>query len=407
MTALAITPNLTEEQSQAVRLAHQGKSFLLIGAAGVGKTHTTKEILRVCRSRGSVQALAPTGKAAKRLHELTGTSASTIHRYLGFLQNGENSPAQTLLIDEASMLDTGLFAELLRAYPTTPPQVILVGDDNQLPSIGAGRVLTDIIRSEAIPVVRLTKIFRQGEASHIPEFSRAFQQGRLGKTPIDNSSTLGFVSARTADDVVVKTTKLVTKNLQKSSGKTNRRAFELDEIQIVVGQRTGPIGADELNMWVQRLAVGETGERVRIGRDAYAGVGDRVINRQNDYDLQVMNGEVGKVVRVTPEKEEKGTVTVDFGDRFVDFPPSHTKFLQLAYALTVHSSQGSQFPCVVFVAHPAHRWMLTRRLAYTALTRAEEMCVIVGQWEALRAASRTVRDFKRRTLLTERLRGEM
>lgn len=431
-TALTLDPKLSEEQREAVRQAASQGVLLLIGGAGVGKSHTTKQIVDSLAGLGAVVLAAPTGKAARRLAQATGRQASTIHRALGPVPDGlgwafnreRPWPVATVVLDEVSMIDVELFAAALEAVPDNA-RLILVGDDGQLPSVRPGAVLRDLKASGKIPSVTLTKIFRNAEDSSIPHAARAIQEGSVPKIGGRLSAPDLVFAAKESDELLEFVVDLAAHRLRKP-GK-NRRAFKASEIYVVTPQVKGPLGTRAINVAMQaEVNPGHGGIWIRSQTTARAG--DRVIHVENDYDQEVFNGESGYVQEVDEEQgvmvdsilpDEKGQRTKtrdktrvlsvayeqpDGSFRTVGYTRAGAKrYLELAYAITVHKSQGSTLPAVVYVTARDHAFMLTRQLLYTGLTRGGEFVALVGHGEAIKKAVGNTRGEKRRTTLYKRL----
>ncbi len=395
---------LARQQRQALRQAITSKLMVLTGGPGTGKTTLVKGIVRILSlKRLKVQLAAPTGRAAKRLAEATGFEAMTVHRLLEYSPRerafardaGEPLTADLLIVDEASMLDVTLTYHLLKAVPPGA-RLILVGDVDQLPSIGPGRVLADFIESGAVEVARLTEIFRQALGSLIVTNAHRV---RLGNAPVlrppDDEGDFFFFE-RDAPDAILRTLKrLVAERLPRSFSFDPKR-----EIQILTPMRRGLLGAANVNAELQAMlnphGVGVT----RGGR--LLRTGDRVMQTRNNYDLEVFNGDIGHVVSIDFENDR---AVVDFDGRQVGYDFLELDELTLAYACSIHKSQGSEYPCVVIPLHTQHFKLLQRNLLYTAITRGRRLVIIVGSAKALDIAVRTETSTRRATLLAERLRG--
>lgn len=404
-------PSLHEHQALAVKTALGAGVSIITGGPGSGKTSSLEVLLRVFETlmpNARIALCAPTGRAAQRMGEATGRTALTIHRLLGWGHSGdgfkanEESPiaADLVVVDESSMLDIWLMRDILRAIPKGA-SFVMIGDVDQLPSVGPGRVLGDCIDSGAVAVARLTRIFRQGAGSQIAEAARAVNSGRMPTLSAPSRKT-DFWGAFDEDPVecVRKVVRMVTQ-IAPDLGFNPMR-----DVQVLVAGHGGTMGTAALNAVLQEalnperpgVMTFETGElKLRPG--------DRVIQVANNYDLDVFNGDIGQVVDVVQGKTRKdgARVTVDFEGRMVDYIGlGPIRELSLAYAISVHKSQGSEFPCVVFVASTQHYIMLRKTLVYTALTRARKLCAVVGQERALRLAVRQV-DKGRLTGLGRRL----
>ena len=391
--------NLAAAQRETLREMVASKLMVLTGGPGTGKTTLTKGIVYVASLAGlTVELAAPTGRAAKRLAEATASEARTIHRMLGYQGNAfshdRDNPleADLVVIDEASMLDTPLAKHLLRALPDST-RLIFVGDVDQLPSVGPGRVLGDLIDSGEIPVVRLTEIFRQARKSLIVVNAHRVIHGELpvrGAQPEEAD----FFAAYREDPAaaLAEVTGLVVSRIPARFGFAAIR-----DIQVLAPMRRGILGVENLNAELQKLLNprGETRKWARRLRQ-----GDRVMQTSNNYDLEVFNGEIGSVTGFDSDERK---VFVDFDGRVVGYPAPNLDELELAYAVTIHKSQGSEFPCVVIVLHAQHFVMLQRNLLYTAITRGKQLVIVVGTRQALATATRTETTQRRETLLVERL----
>jgi exodeoxyribonuclease V alpha subunit len=349
---------------------------------------------------------APTGRAAKRLSESTGLEAKTIHRVLAFdpkaygFTHGQDNPlaADLVVIDETSMVDIVLMHQLLRATPDQAA-VLMVGDVDQLPSVGPGTVLADIIASGCVPTVRLTEIFRQAATSQIIVSAHRINQGQMPEvtTPVDSAAETDFyvIPAETSEDIQDKLLKVVTDRIPKRFG-----LHPIRDIQVLTPMNRGSLGGRALNVVLQEaLNPGATPRVTRFGW-TYA-PGDKVIQTVNNYDKDVYNGDIGQVAQIDAEE---GVVTVDFEGRLVTYELGELDEVSLAYTATVHKSQGSEYPAVVIPLATQHYPMLERNLLYTGVTRGKGLVVLIGQEKALRIAIRTMRSRKRLTNLSARLR---
>ena len=407
-----------EIQMQAILTAVQSKVLVLTGGPGTGKTTTTLGIITAFREAGArILLAAPTGRAAKRLSEATRMEAKTIHRLLevkppeGYQKNEEHPlEGDVLIVDECSMIDIMLMYNLLKAVPDTMT-LILVGDIDQLPSVGAGNVLRDIIDSERFPVVRLTRIFRQAQTSRIimnahrinagnmPDISNGAKsdfffmdveaQAQKKGLNTEDSGVLAEEAARTITELV--STKLSRYYRTPSS-----------EIQVLTPMQRGVVGAANLNQVLQQaLNPGEIG----LKRGGYIfRARDKVMQIRNNYDKEVFNGDIGVVESVDMEERE---MVVSFDDRLVTYDVSELDELVLAYAATIHKSQGSEYPIVVIPVLMNHFVMLQRNLIYTGITRAKKILVLVGTKKALGCAVRNVTVSKRNTMLKDRLQRDL
>ena len=375
-----------EIQLEAIRTAVSSKVMALTGGPGTGKTTTVKGIISAYQLAGCrVLLAAPTGRAAKRMSEAAGMEAKTIHRLLeykppeGYQKNGENPlEGDVLILDECSMIDIMLMYNLLKALPDSMT-LILVGDTDQLPSVGAGNVLKDIIASGRIPVVRLTRIFRQAEGSRIIMNAHRINRGEAIDMRGGKDSDFFFASRDTNEEVVETLVRWCTKNLPQYY-----HVDALQDIQVLTPMQRGVCGAANLNQ------VGGIQYRLR----------DKVMQIRNDYDKEVFNGDVGVISKVDMEERE---LTVDFDGRAVVYDASELDELTLAYATTIHKAQGSEYPIVVMPFTMSHFVMLQRNLLYTGVTRAKKILVLIGERRAVYYAIHHVTTDARNTKLAQRL----
>jgi exodeoxyribonuclease V alpha subunit len=380
--------------------------MVITGGPGVGKTTLVNSIIQVLAAKKlTVVLCAPTGRAAKRLSETTGLEAKTIHRLLmfnpgigGFRHNQDNPlSGDVFIIDESSMIDQVLAHQLLQAIPQRAA-VIFVGDADQLPSVGPGRVLCDIIASGAVPVVALTEIFRQAAESRIVTGAHRINHGQLPEFPDegDKSSDLYFVEAEEAQKVIGVISKMVGESLP------HRLGFNpIEDIQILTPMQRGELGARNLNQVMQGLLNPAGREIERFG--TVFREGDRVMQTVNDYDKDVFNGDLGRIVTIDEEQRE---LVVKIDDRRVKYEFRELDELVHAYAVTIHKSQGSEYPCVIIPVHTQHFVMLQRSLFYTAVTRARKFAVLVGTKKAMGLAVSRTESRERVTTLKERLQSQ-
>ena len=388
-----------EVQVEAIRQAIASKVMVLTGGPGTGKTTTTKAIIAALQSAGMrILLAAPTGRAAKRMSEATGMEAKTIHRLLeynpqdGYKRNDENPlEGDALIVDECSMIDIILMNNLTKALPTTM-RLVLVGDIDQLPSVGAGNVLRDIIDSGVIPVVRLTRIFRQAQSSRIVMSAHAINRGCFPDISNGQHTDFFFMKQEEPEKVAETIVSLVRDRLPKAYRQPTAN------IQVLTPMQRGVVGAANLNMALQQALNYNTAALVRGGYTYKEG--DRVMQLRNNYDKDVYNGDLGYVHSVDMEER---TLTVDFDGKLVEYEVSELDELTLAYATTIHKSQGSEYPIVVMPVLMTHYVMLQRNLIYTGITRAKKICVLVGQSKALAYAIHNMKVLKRNTRLKERL----
>lgn len=388
-----------EVQVEAIRQAIASKVMVLTGGPGTGKTTTTKAIIAALQSAGMrILLAAPTGRAAKRMNEATGMEAKTIHRLLeynpqdGYKRNDENPlEGDALIVDECSMIDIILMNNLTKALPTTM-RLVLVGDIDQLPSVGAGNVLRDIIDSGVIPVVRLTRIFRQAQSSRIVMSAHAINRGCFPDISNGQHTDFFFMKQEEPEKVAETIVSLVRDRLPKAYRQPTAN------IQVLTPMQRGVVGAANLNMALQQALNHNTAALVRGGYTFKEG--DRVMQLRNNYDKDIYNGDLGYVRSVDMEER---TLTVDFDGQMVEYEASELDELTLAYATTIHKSQGSEYPIVVMPVLMTHYVMLQRNLIYTGITRAKKICVLVGQTKALAYAIHNMKVLKRNTRLKERL----
>lgn len=386
-------------QQAAIQKALDSKVMVLTGGPGTGKTTTTQGIIEAFKARHmSILLAAPTGRAAKRMTEATGMEAKTIHRLLeynpmdGYKRNDENHlDGDALIVDECSMIDILLFYNLMKAIPSNM-RLILVGDIDQLPSVGAGNVLRDIIDSQQIPVVRLTRIFRQAQSSRIVMNAHAINAGQFPNIKNGLDTDFFFIGQEDADDIVKLIIGLVRDRLPKKYG------YPSKEVQVLTPMQRGTVGAGNLNIELQN-ALNPTGPSLARGGYTFR-QGDKVMQIRNNYDKNVFNGDIGYIIAVDTTER---TLSVTFDNRVVEYDITELDEIVLAYAVTIHKSQGSEFPVVVMPVTMKHYVMLQRNLIYTGITRAKKICVLVGTTKALAYSIRNNTVSKRNTKLKERL----
>ena len=388
-----------EVQLAAIRQAVTSKVMVLTGGPGTGKTTTTQGIIAALKKAGlRVLLAAPTGRAAKRMSEATGMEAKTIHRLLeynpqdGYKRNDENPlEGDALIVDECSMIDILLMNNLLKAVPVGM-RLVFVGDIDQLPSVGAGNVLRDIIDSQRIPVVRLVRIFRQAQKSRIVMNAHTINQGRFPDTSNGRDTDFFFMREDDPERAAETIVRLVKERLPRAYRESP------DRIQVLTPMQRGVVGAANLNLLLQQ-ALNPSGPSLNRGGYTYR-QGDRVMQQRNNYDKDVFNGDLGYIREVDTEER---TLKVDFDGKWVEYDVTELDELTLAYATTIHKAQGSEYPIVVMPVLMTHFVMLQRNLIYTGITRAKKICVLLGAAKALAYAVRNVSVLKRNTRLKERL----
>jgi exodeoxyribonuclease V alpha subunit len=403
-TGYALAPS----QREALRIALKSRVLVVTGGPGVGKTTLINSLLRILRARKVVCVLcAPTGRAAKRLSEATGSEARTIHRLLevdparGGFQRNERRPlaCDLLVVDESSMLDVPLMSSLLRALPPHAA-LVLVGDVDQLPSVGPGMVLLDMIESRRFPVVRLTEVFRQAAHSQIVTNAHLINQGVVPELETQTENSDFYFVERDEPERILET--LVRVIRERIPAK-----FHLDpanDVQVLTPMHRGLLGVRELNARLQAElnppgAGGDVVEKFGV----QFRTGDKVLQTENDYDKQVFNGDIGRVMAINPIEQE---VTIRFDRREVVYDFAELDEIALAYAITVHKAQGSEFPAVVLPVCTQHYLLLQRNLLYTGITRGKKLVVVVGQRKALALAVHNNKTQHRYSGLLARLRGE-
>jgi exodeoxyribonuclease V alpha subunit len=395
---------LAGSQKNAVEAALRRKLLVITGGPGVGKTTIVNSILKIIMAKGARVALAaPTGRAAKRLSESTGIEAKTIHRLLEFnpvsggFKRGPELPLECdlLVIDETSMVDVPLMAQLLKAVPDKSA-LIIVGDVDQLPSVGPGQVLADVIASGSVPVTRLTEIFRQAARSRIITNAHRVNRGDMPDitVPADGETDFYFVEAAEPEDAAAKIVELVKNRIPRRFG------FDpIRDIQVLCPMQRGGVGARSLNVDLQKaLNPGGSGQ-VSVERFGYAyRAGDKVMQTENDYDREVFNGDIGFVTNLDGDCNE---MEIDFDGRRVTYGYGELDEVMLCYATTIHKSQGSEYPAVVIPIMTQHYMMLERNLLYTGITRGARLVVLVGQKKAVAMAVQGNRDRRRWSKLRE------
>jgi exodeoxyribonuclease V alpha subunit len=399
---------LSDQQRRAVELAASSRLLVLTGGPGCGKTFTTKTIAALWKAMGkSILLAAPTGRAAQRLAEMTKREAKTIHRLLAFdpktmhFRFDEQNPleAEAIIVDETSMLDLLLAHSLIKAIPSDA-QVLLVGDIDQLPSVGPGMVLRDMIASEQISVVRLTEVFRQAASSQIITNAHLINSGQFPHltptTKFSESDCLWLEAAEPplgAEGIA----HLVSDYFPKHG------IDPVKQVQVLCPATRGDIGTRQLNVLLQQVLNPAASSKVELTRGGHTlRVGDRVIQQVNDYNREVFNGDMGTIASIDLEEQE---IMVQFSEREVTYDYADLSELALAWAVTVHKSQGSEYPVVILPIFMQHYLLLSRNLLYTGLTRAKQIAILVGPTKAIGLAVKRVMDRQRYTSLADRLRN--
>jgi exodeoxyribonuclease V alpha subunit len=395
---------LAPEQREAVRRAITSKILVITGGPGTGKTTLVNGIIQILEKKGRRIVLgAPTGRAAKRMTETTGREAKTLHRLLefdpktmGFMRDRQRPlEADVVIVDEVSMVDTVLAYNLLKAVPPTC-QLILVGDVDQLPSVGPGSVLQDVIRSGAVDVVWLQHVFRQAERSLIVVNAHRVNHGEMPSLPPPGSKADFFFIEKNEPEEVLATLKVLIKTRI-----PDRFGFDpVNGVQVLTPMYRGLLGAMSLNAELQAL-LNPQGASVVHGSRLFR-TGDKVMQIRNNYDLEVFNGDIGRIEALD---ETERTLSVKFDGRLVTYERADLDELVLAYACSIHKSQGSEYPCVVIPVHTQHYVMLQRNLLYTGITRARKLVVLVGTKRALAIAVKNDKTESRFTQFAALLQG--
>ena len=411
-----------DKQLQAIRAAAENRVVIVTGGPGTGKTTIMAGILSLFdKMKLNTTLAAPTGRAAKRLSECTGREASTIHRLLEAQydqQTGdmcffhdENAPLETdvMVVDETSMVDVLLMQSLMKALPQNC-RLILVGDPDQLPSVGPGNLFSDLIRSEAVPTIRLTEVFRQAQESLIVMNAHAVNHGELPELGVKDRDFF-FMKRRTSEDVVRTIQELCSQRLPKNMG------IDPTDIQVLSPTRKNEAGTRNLNKQLQSvLNPAHPTKREKVYGDYAFREGDRVMQIRNNYDILwkrtdglgsgagIFNGDIGRITEIDPQEE---TVTIVFDDREAVYDFTMLAELEPAYAMTVHKSQGSEYRAVILTAWSGSRYLLTRSVLYTAITRAKDLLIVVGNEEVVSAMVANDRQTRRYSGLKLRLQQEI
>ena len=396
---------LSDEQRSAVESACGHKVSIITGGPGTGKTTITRVVVRALKALGlKISLAAPTGRAAKRLSEATGFTATTLHRLLrfqpgtGFEFNEEKKlSADVMVVDEVSMLDCGLCLSLLRALPMTC-RLVFVGDENQLPSVGAGNVLGDMLESGVIPAVRLTHIYRQARESMIVVNAHRINEGEfpLGSPHPPPKADFFWVEKEDLMELQSLVLRMVCERIPEAYG-----LDPMTDVQVLTPMHKGEVGTVALNRLLQERLNPDGRELVR-GQRAYR-VGDRILQLRNNYDKDVFNGDLGRITGFDADAE---TLNAEFDGREVEYDFDELDEIGLAYAISVHKSQGSEYPAVVMPVVSQHYMLLQRNLIYTGLTRARKLAVLLGSRRAMHMGLGNERGRQRNTSLAVRLAKE-
>ncbi len=394
---------LSDSQREAIEVVLKSKLAIMTGGPGVGKTTIVKSLLGIIEAKAlRIGLCAPTGRAAKRLTETTRMEAKTIHRLLdfdmksyGFKHNQNNLlPLDVLIIDEASMIDIVLLNHLLKAIHLDTA-VIFVGDIDQLPSVGSGAVLADLIASNVIATVRLTEIFRQAAHSHIIVNAHRVNEGRMPKSYDSPKSDFFTLYTETPEEIHAKLIEVVTHRLSKRYGYD-----PIQDIQVLTPMNRGGLGARSLNAALQEQLNGHAHPKVERFGSTYA-PGDKVIQMRNNYDKDVFNGDIGVIESIDLEESE---LKIKFDGSLKTYSVNELDEVSLAYAISIHKSQGSEFPVVVMPLATQHFTLLARNLLYTGITRGKSRVVLIGQKKAIGMAVHNDKEANRLTKLAERLK---
>lgn len=397
---------LADNQKKAILAAVQSKLMVITGGPGTGKTTIIQAVLKIYQKLHiNILLAAPTGRAAKQMSEATGFAAKTIHRMLSFnfhsggFQKNEKTPldCDLLIVDEASMIDTVLMHHLLKAVPPEAT-LILVGDVNQLPSVGAGNILGDIIASRVIPVVRLNEIFRQAQESRIIVNAHRINNGFLPETDIENDENTDFyfIDQESPERVLEIILELAANRIPRKFG------FDtIDDIQVLSPMHKGLVGTANLNKELQKC-LNPQKESIVYGNTTFHDH-DKVMQIRNNYDKNIFNGDIGRVVDINRETRE---VIIEFDGRQITYDFTELDEIVPAYAVSVHKSQGSEYPVVIIPVLTQHYILLQRNLIYTAVTRGRRLVIVVGTKKAMAIAINNDKTQQRFTRLKDRLQGK-
>lgn len=396
---------LAQKQKEAIYMFNDNKISILTGGPGTGKTQIIKAIVEIIYETNpyaTIELVAPTGKASKKMSEVTGLEAKTIHRLINLQPNKKNSEVKNiecdyLVIDESSMIDIYIFYKLLMALQNHT-KVLLVGDYDQLPSVGAGLILRDLINSKVIPTTRLTEIFRQKNDSQIISFSNTLIKGE--KIDIDN------INNKKGDFYFIQRNNVfeIQRVILYSIKRFLEKGYSMDEIQVLTCMKKGEIGTNRLNGLIQNVfnKQNKKNDFYALNNGSVFKIGDKVMQNINNYDLEVFNGYVGTIVDIENSTDDV-EVIVDYKDCLVKYDYTNIEELDLAYSITIHKSQGSEFPIIIIPIHSNQSVMLNRNLIYTAITRAKNTVIMIGEKEALDYATIREDNTKRNSLIKDKL----
>lgn len=393
---------LAEHQKQAVYVALQNSVSILTGGPGTGKTQTVNtiiEVLQHIKKDAVIHLLAPTGRASRRMAELTKCEAKTIHKGINLKHGDDNDlfelDGDIVIVDESSMIDAYVFSKLIECI-TPNTRLLLVGDYDQLPSVGAGLILRDLIHSGVVPTTRLTEVFRQAKESNIVSNAHKVINGQNDLSYNDNNKKDFYYIEK------CRATQIKELILEKIMNLTKQKWFSLKDIQILVPMRIKDLGTEEFNALIQDKLNKSRKEITLVNKKKFK-LGDRVIHTVNNYDLGVFNGEIGYITDV---RDYENVIIVEYDDKEIEYDFTDLDLedqLELAYAITIHKSQGSEFPAVIIPIHSSQKNMLNRNLLYTALTRAKKMVLLVGEKDSLNYSISNVQSLERNSNLIERL----
>lgn len=397
--------NFAKAQKEAIKASVSEKIQIITGGPGTGKSTITKAIIQITEKLSKKIILAaPTGRAAKRMSEITYRHASTIHSLLKFdfksgtFKFNSDNPLDTdlIIVDEASMIDTKLFYHLLKAIPSHA-RLILIGDINQLPSVGPGNILRDLIESTVIPTQTLTFIFRQGKGSKIAYNAHLINEGLFPKLVSEKEDDFFFIEAKEPEEVLESILNLVSKKIPE------KYSFDpLKEIQVLAPMRKGLIGTEALNAKLQNILNPSQQALISYGR-RFA-LGDKVMQLRNNYQKEVFNGDIGSISSIDQDEQ---SLEIDFEGRICSYRASELDEISLAYCVSIHKYQGSESPCIVMPIHTHHFKLLCRNLLYTGLTRGKKLVILVGTKKALAIAIKNNEIQKRYTMLKELLHSQI